>query len=476
VEQKVSFADFVRNHIISVMAAAIAVFIVILLLLLQSRKSEKRAKISETETREALKKIEVLNKELADNKVSLQEALAASQQASLAKTTFLNNMSHEIRTPLNSIIGFTALAEQHIDDRERVLGYIQNISTSGKHLLSLINDVLDVSRIESGRMVLRDEEFDFNGFLVQINTIIGGQCTNKGLTYSAQIIGTLCRAYFGDEMKLKEVLINILGNAVKYTPAGGTVCFSVEQTAAFNGLCTLRFVVKDTGIGMSEEFLPKLFDPFSQESDDSPNQYGSTGLGMAITRSIVQMMNGEVSVESRKGVGSTFTITVTLKDANKGTLMVDANQSDPGSGGVEDKSTDGQPISLAGLRVLIAEDIEMNAELLGDILDLEDIEHEWAENGQVALEKFSESAENYYDAILMDIRMPVMDGLQATREIRALNRPDAETIPIIAMSANAFSEDVQKSLQAGMNAHLSKPVDPDQLFEALGKIAAKRLD
>lgn len=419
------------------------------------------------------------------------------------------------------------------NDRERVLNYILKISTSGKHLLSLINDVLDVSRIESGRLVLRDEVFSFPDFLVQINTIIGGQCSGKGHTYSPRIIGTLCRAYSGDEMKLKEVLINILGNAVKYTPSGGKISFSVEQIASYNDLCTLRFIVKDNGVGMSEEFLPKLFNAFAQEDDSKPNQFGSTGLGMAITKSIVQLMNGEINVESKKGVGSTFTITVTLKDAHQG--MLSENVGPPGTedtwtagpaaggkssagmpgtegsgtagsaaggkapavlpgaessenretaasglpgqenAGTQDKDPAGQEaVSLADLRVLIVEDIEFNAELLEDLLDLEDIEHEWAENGQIAVDLFSRNPEGYYDAILMDIRMPVMDGLQATRAIRALQRPDAKTISIIAMSANAFAEDVQQSLQAGMNAHLSKPVDVDRLLETLGKVASAK--
>lgn len=313
-------------------------------------------------------------------------------------------------------------------------------------------------------------------------------------------------------MKLKEVLINILGNAVKYTPSGGKISFSVEQIASYNDLCTLRFIVKDNGVGMSEEFLPKLFNAFAQEDDSKPNQFGSTGLGMAITKSIVQLMNGEINVESKKGVGSTFTITVTLKDAHQGMLSENVglpgtegsgtagsaaggkapavlpgaesseNRETAASGlpgqenaGTQDKDPAGQEaVSLADLRVLIVEDIEFNAELLEDLLDLEDIEHEWAENGQIAVDLFSRNPEGYYDAILMDIRMPVMDGLQATRAIRALQRPDAKTISIIAMSANAFAEDVQQSLQAGMNAHLSKPVDVDRLLEALGKVASAK--
>lgn len=470
VERKVTFADYLQSHVLAVLSAAGVILALILVLLLRSRRSEKKAIASERETKEAMEQIEALNAELSKSKKSLQEALVASQQASRAKTAFLSNMSHEIRTPLNAIIGFTSLAEQNMDERDRVLGYIQKISTSGKHLLSLINDVLDVSRIESGRMVLRDEAFDFRELLVQINTMIGGQCGEKGLVYTPRIIGTVSSSFSGDAMKLKEVLINILGNAVKYTPSGGSVHFSVEQIAAYEDLCTLRFIVRDTGIGMSEEYLPRLFEAFSQEQDDNSNQFGSTGLGMAITKSIVQLMNGEISVESKKGVGSTFTVTVTLKDLHQGVLTETAAL--PAQEGAENPEPDEQ--GLAGLRVLIVEDVEFNAELLADILDLEEIEHEWVENGQLAVDCFSEHEPGYFDAILMDVRMPVMDGLQATRCIRALERPDAKTIPIIAMSANAFSEDVQRSLQAGMTAHLSKPVDMDRLFEELSKSALRR--
>lgn len=229
----------------------------------------------------------------------------------------------------------------------------------------------------------------------------------------------------------------------------------------------------DNGIGMSKEFLPRLFDAFAQEDDKKASQFGSTGLGMAITKNIIQLMNGEIAVESEKGVGSTFTITVTLKDARQGVFTDDTGTSS-GSGESREQESGEEAGGLAGLRVLIAEDMEMNAELMGDILDLEDVEHEWAENGQHALELFSGKPAGYFDAILMDIRMPIMDGLQATRAIRTLDRPDAKSIPIIAMSANAFAEDVQLSLQAGMNAHLSKPVDTDRLFEELRKIVAEK--
>ena len=382
-------------------------------------------------------------------------------------------MSHEIRTPLNAIIGYSDLAEHNIDDREKVLDYIKKISMSSEHLLSLINEILDVSRVESGRLELHNEVFSFSALLAQINTMIGSQCANKGLTFNPNIVGAVSRSFIGDEMKLKEVLINILSNAVKYTPYGGTISFSVEQVfSTSQEVCTLKFTIKDTGIGMSEEFLPKLFDTFSQEDDSNPNQYGSTGLGMVITKNIVDLMNGEIHVESKKGEGSTFTVILPLKDAHEGFIT---NETVADNSGKSDDMTPEQDdlveraISMKGYRALIVEDMAINAELLGAILDMKGIEHEWAEDGQIAVDMFTGRPENYYDVILMDIRMPVMDGLAATRAIRALDLPDAGTIPIIAMSANAFDEDKEQSMQAGMNEHLSKPVDMNQLFEVLEK-------
>lgn len=409
--------------------------------------------------------------ELSDNKEKLQESLSVSQQANRAKSIFLSNMSHEIRTPLNAILGFTYLAEENIDDRAQVYDCIQKIDTSGRHLLSLINEVLDVSRIESGRMVLHEEEFSLIELITQINTIVERQCAEKEQSFSSHIVGTMCSAYIGDEMKLKEVLINLLSNAVKYTPPNGKISFTAEQVTKYQDMCTMRFIVRDNGIGISEEYMPKLFEAFSQEAEDGSGQYGSTGLGMAITKSLVQLMNGEISVTSKKGKGSTFTVTVTLKDAKKGVVtaaraLKENNEEENAPEPVKPSGT------IDGLRVLIVEDMKINAELIKKVLGMKGVSYDWAENGQIAVDLFAKSQENYYDAILMDIRMPVMDGLESTRNIRALDRPDAKTVQIIAMSANAFAEDVQRSLQAGMNAHLSKPVDMNLLFETLGKVAA----
>ena len=525
-----------------------------------------------------------------------------AEESSRAKTSFLSNMSHEIRTPMNAIIGLDSIAlrEPGISDRTRE--HLEKIGISAKHLLGLINDILDMSRIESGRMVLKEEEFSLHEFLDQINTIINGQCVDKGLTYSCNIIGNVSDYYVGDDMKLKQVLINILGNSVKFTDAPGEVTFEVEETARFEGYCTLRFDMRDTGIGMDAEYIPHLFEAFTQEDATATNRYGGSGLGMAINKNYVEMMNGNIDVQSTKGVGSTFTVTVTLTTSSRSArddqsitlpegircLVVDDDpiacehaeivmravgvDSDtstdprdalerlrsahdrgegygivlfdykmPGMDGLElaksvrtfdegrtaiimltgynfDSYEDealtggvdaiiskplftdtlskavfsvlakkdgvdvGMPLmeeteldesNLAGKMILMAEDVDQNAEILADLLDLEEMEAERAENGQRAVEMFSEKPAGYYDAILMDVRMPIMDGLTAARTIRGLDHPDAKRIPIIAMTANVFDEDVERSLQAGMNAHLSKPVEPDRLYDTLAQLITR---
>ena len=531
-----------------------------------------------------------------EKQVEVEKALA--EESSRAKTSFLSNMSHEIRTPMNAIIGLDNIALRDPDLTPRTREYLEKIGASAKHLLGLINDILDMSRIESGRMVLKNEEFSFREFLDQINIMINGQCVDKGLRYECQIVGEVSDYYYGDDMKLKQVLINILGNSVKFTDTPGSVTLMVEQIAEFEGMCTLRFSMKDTGIGMDKEYLPKIFEAFSQEDATATNRYGGSGLGMAITKNFVEMMHGDIQVESEKGVGSTFIVTVTLKASSRAAhkehgitlpedlraLVVDDDEiacehtqvvlraigiesditADPADAlerlraahqqgkpypllltdykmpvmnGLElaralhgfdnletaiimltgynrdaiEEEAKGDGIDailakplfsdslqyaihsvlekrsgldalpaeaeeavpagvLSGRRILMAEDVEQNAEILADLLELEDMEAEHAQNGQLAVQMFSDSEPGYYDCILMDVRMPVMDGLSATRAIRALDRPDAQTIPIIAMTANVFDEDVERSLQAGMNAHLSKPIEPERLYATMAKL------
>ncbi|MBQ8305960.1 MAG: response regulator [Blautia sp.] len=526
---------------------------------------------------------------------ALQEALAAAQEANRAKTAFLSNMSHEIRTPMNAIIGLDNIALNNMNIPDETREQLEKIGSSARHLLNIINDILDMSRIESGRMTINNEEFSFPKAVEQVNTIISGQCREKGLTYDCQLKGNIADFYIGDDMKLRQIMINILGNAVKFTPEGGRVTFTIEEIARFDNKATLRFVMSDNGIGMSKEYLPKLFETFSQEDSSASSKYGSTGLGMPITRSLVELMNGQIEVESEKGVGTTFTVTVTLTESERrsgadddieihphemsvlvidddpvacehakmvlGQVGVNCDTASSGEEGLEmvkvrharrepynlmlvdwkmpdmdgvettrrirsivghesaiiiltsfnwddvadearqagvdtfvpkplfagsvldefrmafrrkNMASRAQDADLKGRRILLAEDVLVNAEIMLMVLGMQEMEAEHAENGQIAVEMFESHEEDYYDAVLMDMRMPVMNGLEATKAIRALDRADAKTIPIIALTANAFDEDVQRSMQAGLNAHLSKPVEPDALFSTLRSLIGKR--
>jgi CheY-like chemotaxis protein len=522
---------------------------------------------------------------------ALADALTAAEQASKAKTAFLNNMSHEIRTPMNAIIGLDSLALRNKNLPEETREYLEKIGESAKHLLGLINDILDMSRIESGRILLRNEEFSFRDMLEQVNAMVLTQCREKGLKYECQMLGGVSDYYIGDDMKLKQVLINILSNAIKFTEVPGSVLLTVERTGIFGDHSTLKFVIRDTGIGMDPEFVPKIFDPFAQEDSSRNSKYGSTGLGMAITKNIVEMMNGSISVESEKGKGSAFTVIVSLRNCqHHGPVTRYINPKDMRVLIVDDEEIaaeharivldevgimadtcytgedalhmlevqhtkheaynlvlldwkmpkmDGLDVAreirkrydsettviiltsfnwdeimdealhigvdsflakplfasnvideferlarknnmslykekkradLKGRRILLAEDIMINVEIMKQLMTMKEVTTDHAENGRIALEMFAQSKPGTYEAILMDVRMPEMDGLEATRAIRVLDRPDAKRVPIIAMTANAFDEDVQLSLQAGMNAHLSKPVEPEHLYQTLEEL------
>lgn len=386
----------------------------------------------------------------------LEAQLRATEESSQAKTRFLSHMSHEIRTPMNAIVGMNELAMKNPDLPEESRKQLEKIDSSAHHMLDLINDILDMSRIESGSVELREDPFLLSGLLNRVNGIISSQCEDKGLDYECHVEGPAAETYAGDYLKIKQVLINILGNGVKFTEQGG-ISLRVEAKEPEEDRQWVAFVMKDTGVGLDSAFLPHLFDPFSQEDDTNTNRYGGSGLGMAITKQLVDMMGGEIQVYSEKGRGSTFTVSLPL------VIKESSEEHRPAA-----KETEN--ISLAGRRILYAEDIEINAEILGDLLEMEDMEGDWAQNGQAAVDLFAESGEFTYDAILMDLRMPVMDGLEAAALIRSMDHPEAKTIPIIAMTANAFDEDVQNSLNAGMNAHLSKPIDPDRLYETLSQL------
>ena len=534
---------------------------------------------------------------------------ARAEDSSRAKSSFLSNMSHEIRTPMNAIIGLQNIALRDPNLNPRTRESLEKIGSSANHLLGLINDILDMSRIESGRMTLKDEEFSFREFLDQINIIINGQCQDKKLQYDCTIKGKVKDYYIGDDLKLKQVMINILGNSVKFTNAPGNVSLTVEQLKEEKGISTMRFIMQDTGIGMDPEYIPKIFETFSQEDASNTNKYGGSGLGMAITRNLVEMMGGEINVQSQKGAGSAFTVTIPLKISERkaheeqgiqlpsgiramivdddeiscehvrsvldtiGIRTVSVNMSPmkaleelrdahekgedfmllitdykmPEMNGLKlsrevnafasgktavimitgysfnsieeaqmygvdtvlskplfpdtlvrdihgllekkgliakdsedssEEALDENAIEkiIAGKRILMAEDVDQNAEILADLLDLEEISSARARNGEDALMMFQKSEPGFYAAILMDVRMPVMDGLEATRRIRELDHPDAKTIPIIAMTANVFDEDVVRSMEAGMNAHLSKPVEPDKLFDTMARLIRERTE
>ena len=408
-----------------------------------------------------------------DEKDEYQKALAAAleeaERANRAKTAFLSNMSHEIRTPMNAIISLNRIAMEDPAVSDTVREHLKKVDGSARHLLNIINDILDMSCIESGRITINNEEFPFAKEIEQVNSMIGSQCGEKGLDYEFRVNGKTDDYYVGDGMRLRQVLINLLGNAVKFTPKGGTVSFTVEEGPRKDGRAELRFIVSDTGIGMSEEFLPQLFDAFSQEDSSSTNIYGSSGLGMAITKSMVELMDGSIKVESVKGEGTTFTVTLILGESDRKDAGDDSFAADGTAGGNEDGNT-----GLSGRRILLAEDVAINAEIIKMMLSQAEIKVDHAENGRIAVERFRDHDEWYYDAILMDLRMPEMDGLEATKAIRKMDRADAAKIPVIALTANAFEEDVQRSLEAGLDAHLSKPVEPETLFRTLEDLIGKR--
>ncbi|RGU95764.1 response regulator [Clostridium sp. AF15-17LB] len=524
---------------------------------------------------------------------ALTAALAAAKQANAAKTDFLSRMSHEIRTPMNAIIGMSAIAAQSIGEDEHVAECISKIGISSRFLLALINDILDMSRIESGKMLLKNEKIPTEDFLTGLNSICYSQAAAKGVDYECIVDPTLDDFYLGDAMKLQQVLLNILSNAIKFTGEGGKVVFSAALRKKTRSGALLRFIVNDTGIGISEDFLQGVFEPFAQESVGTTALYGGTGLGLSISKSIVDMMGGTITVRSVKGIGSEFTVDIPLgvteeemlrRSKKKAvhnftalkTLVVDddvavcesavatlkeigvtAEWVDSGRKAVErvrkcreagrhydmilidwkmpemdgietvrrirdivgqevtiiimtaydwasiehearlagvnllvskpmfksslisafsralgekeEQDEEIKPVSFdfSGRRVLLVEDNAMNTEVATALLESKGFTVDTAENGLRAIEEFSKSGAGFYDAILMDIRMPLMDGLTAANNIRHMSNADAKTIPIIAMTANAFDDDIEKSKAAGMNAHLTKPIEPERLFQVL---------
>lgn len=385
----------------------------------------------------------------------LQETLDLANAASVAKTKFISNMSHDIRTPMNAIVGYTAIA-MSMEPKEQVRGCLDKIKESSDHLLTLINDVLALSRIESGKQALNPVQTDIRMVVDEVLSIIQGFTVGRELKIEVHR-EPLSNPYVQvDAVRVREILVNVLSNAVKFTRDGGTITFSASCAPLEPGKIRVTYVISDTGIGMSEEFQQHIFEEFTQENSGARTQYKGTGLGMSIVKKYVDMLQGTISMESRKGEGTTFTVTLPME-------LTEAP--------VQPEKP--ETVDLSGLRILLVEDNDLNAEIAQAYLKKEGVLVTRASNGQEAVEIFSQAQPGTFDGILMDIMMPMMDGLTATRAIRSLGRPDAKTIPILAMTANAFEEDAQKCLEAGMNAHLSKPLDVRRLFAALGQYCKK---
>ena len=378
---------------------------------------------------------------------------ARADAVSQAKTDFLSRMSHEIRTPLNAIVGMTAIARNVVDHRDRVLECLDKLETSNQYLISLINDILDMSRIESGKMELNVQPMDMEDFVRSLEGMMRPQAEQKGLRFIVENRCCQGLALVTDRLRLEQVLINIIGNAVKFTGEGGDVVFSITPEERCSGGQRLTFSVKDTGIGIASEALDSIFNAFEQAEKNTSVRYGGTGLGLAISSRLVQMMGGTLGVRSVLGEGSEFYFTLTLPIGKLD--------------GETPRSREPEHHDFHGRRLLVVEDNLLNQEIAQSLLEMEGFLVETAENGQAALDAFGSHEPGYYDAVLMDIRMPVMDGIEATRRIRTMERPDSRTIPIIAMTANAFDQDSRKSLDSGMNGHLSKPIRVEELLGML---------
>lgn len=391
---------------------------------------------------------------------SVEDALEVARMASESKSNFLANMSHDIRTPMNAILGFTGLIQKNPADTAKVTEYAGKIDSAGQHLLGLINEVLDMSKIEAGKTELDITEVGMRSFCENIISVSGAQARQKGLEFKQELdIATDPQTFvYADRTRLGQILFNILSNAIKYTDAGGTVVFSVSgQRNVAEGFARYKFVITDTGMGMSPEFLETIWTPFSREETEVKSIQG-TGLGMAITKNLVDLMGGTIKAESEQGKGSKFSVWLEFKIAYEAEEHSAAEEAEADA------------ISLKGLSILAAEDNELNAELLTDLLDLEGATVHIEPNGKEVVRAFEASKPGQYDFILMDVQMPFMNGYEATRAIRESGLPHAQVIPIIAMTANAFTEDVANALESGMNAHLSKPIDMIELKKTVSRV------
>ena len=446
ISERAVFSTAPRN-----VAYSLVLYIVLLIIFNTSRF------ISDQAYRESQREKE-FSKSLQAKNTELQAAVDEADRANAAKTVFLSRMSHDIRTPLNGIIGLLEINDAHPDDVKLLTENRQKMKVSADHLLSLINDVLQMSKLESGEIELSRDVIDLPELAADVHTIMEQRAAEAGITVSYDDFGKTAKEpwVYGSSLHIRQIFVNIYSNCIKYNKVGGSVETKSECLELTDKTVTYRWTIRDTGIGMGREFLAHIFDPFSQEHSDARSVYSGTGLGMTIVKELIDKMGGTIEVTSEENEGTTFVITLTFEIAPKPDTPVQ-------------EETESADVSLSGLNILLVEDNELNAEIAETLLSDRGMNITLAQDGQQAVKTFEESAPNTFDAILMDLMMPVMDGYSAAKAIRALDRPDALSVPIIAMTANAFDEDVKRCLAAGMNAHLSKPIDIDKLMKTLAQ-------
>jgi len=430
----------------------------------------------------------MFNKSYAAMLDALTEAKNEANNAAEAKGTFLSTMSHEIRTPMNAIIGMTKIAES-TDDVARLKYCLDMISVSSEHLLGIINDVLDMSKIEAGKLEFESAPVNLEEMLTKVCSILKDNMEKKNQEFSVTISEDLEPEYIADDLRLSQVITNLLSNAMKFTPEGGKITLSVEEAERFGHASKLRFAVSDTGIGMTEEQVSRLFNAFEQADGSVSRKYGGTGLGLVISKNIVERLGGRIWVDSAPGTGSTFTFEVNLERVTQPGAAA-AGAVGEGSGAARGSAIGspegGQSITgkapsaaetpdLSDVHIILAEDVEINREIFLALFEGTKISVDIAENGQVAVDLFTKNPD-LYDLIIMDIQMPEMDGYQATRIIRAMDLPKAKIIPIIAMTANAFKEDIERCFESGMNDHLAKPINIEAVMEKIESCARQRCE
>lgn len=447
----VQSSSFIEYQQLARRLVALAIFILSVLGILLTNFIAKNAKAMERVKFEEEKRI--IQEETMK---ALEVEKNRANQANLAKSRFLSNISHDIRTPMNAIIGYTNLAIDYFNDQNKLQDYLEKIKISSDHLLSLINDVLDMSRIESGQMKLKEEPFSLLQIIDELKNIFISTVKEKDLSIKIELIDVVHEYIVCDKMRISQIFINIVSNAIKYTNPKGIITIKViEEPSSDDTMASFKFSIKDTGIGMTDEFKKIIFEPFAREDRLSLSRIEGTGLGMSITKKIIDLMNGTIKVNSTLGVGSEFIVSLRLKIANDYKTNIE--------------NEDNNNLKISGKRILLVDDLAINREIVMTFLEMVGAIVETAENGEIALEMLKISNNNYYDLVLMDVMMPVMDGYQATKEIRKLEDKKISNIPIIAMTANAFEDDRQNAINAGMNDYISKPIKVETLYSVIKK-------